>query len=215
MSELVERVGDLDLASASFTDLIADGLSFTIDGVSLVDKRNLLGVPHIITAITWQRIKPEVIAAAKKRNDDPPRGFVSIEATIASGELLDRAVKRGHCPNVSDVAGLLVDPNERVVYNDGSTGIRRQCAKLLHTAGMIRVATEITTDRGFDVPWTAWEWHGDQLVEHGSDDDGEAIYVPKHTRDRNGKQLTIFVPRGLAVSAYDNDYGEAETFYLR
>lgn len=211
MTELAIR-SSADVASATYAELVADRDNmFSIDGVSLVDKNDLLGVPHVITALTFQRPK------AAKKGEDVQRGFVSVEATVAGEDVLRRVVARKLCPNIDSVDSLLVDPNERIVYNDGSTGIRRQLVKLLHSFGIVNVGAAIATDAGFDEPYMGWVDIPDQhWTQQGTDDDGVAITVPRIETNHNGEPLRIHVRRGLYVSVYNNDYADdAKTYYLK
>lgn len=210
--EIRDNVFVPDVASASYADLtgIVDSV-ITIDGVSLIGKEHLIGVPHVITCITFQKIPPVAKDGTQKN------GFVSVEATIAGERELARAVARGRVIAnglaVTDVESLLIDPDERIVYNDGSTGVRRQLVKILDAIGLIRV--DGTTDRRFDRSWLEWEEAGEQWREQGTDDNDVAMVVPSFTHRADGRPLLINVPRGLYVSAYTNDHGESETFYLK
>lgn len=182
---------------------LSQGELYSLRGLTLMDKDELLGVPHIITAVTYQQ--------PRKMSEDKMRDFVSVEATLGDIEVLDNAIKRGWIPNVSSLADLKFEPGERVVYNDGSTGIRRQLTKMFHEIGAINVGGDYDEEgeRIYDRCWADWE----AFAEVRSMGDYE---VPTVTKNHKGNQLGISAKRGLYASTYSNDYAEdAVTYYLR
>lgn len=215
-------VSNIDVVTATYDELIASPAALlTVDSVGLLDeKESLAGVPHVITRATFWSIDEDQIKAANKAGLPTPRGYVSLEATVASEDKLARAVRRSLCP-VDKVEDLDVEPNERVIYNDGSTGIRRQVVVMLQLAGLIDVGGEATDteperDRRFDVPWTEWANAGTQWVRQGEDKDGNAIMVPSFAFGPGGNPLLIHVRRGLEVSTYENAWTDkGTTWYLK
>lgn len=190
----------------SFSELV--GLNtHVIDGFTEVLKDEMLGVPHAITGMTFWM---------PKRNQDGSlqRGFVSCECTIGDANMLEAALKRGWIPNKTSVDELLFSPNERVLYNDGSTGIRRQLVEILQNGKLLDVGGNGDRMR-FDKPWTEWASFT-QHTTQGTDKDGDDVIVPSFHETPEGNPLVIIVPRGLMKSSYSNDYtDDGVTYYLR
>lgn len=207
-NDLVRPAQTLDVNTARYTDLLEAQSFFAVESLGLIDTDVLDGVPFIITGITFQRI---VIAKDPSKQQ---RGYVSVEATIADERTLARCIGRGQIKTATEVAGLLFDPNERVIFNDGGTGIRRQLCMLLDRAELIRVGGDETDERRFDVPWTEFENVGEQWKASGTDDNDEPVMLPYITSDKFGSPLLIRVPRGTHSSKYNNEFGEGTTWYL-
>jgi len=189
---------DADVMSIAYSDVVDSGEFYQVPGFGLVeDKMLLIGVPHIIIGVTYQMPTPA-----------RPRGYVSLRGFIANAEKLAEARSRrwipGECP---------FSPEERIVYNDGSTGIRRQITELLDKWNLIDVGNddfEPSADCGskYDLPWTDWRSF-DQVEVQGEN------MVPGITKNHNGNLFTLNVARGLRVSEYSNDkVDDAKTFYL-
>lgn len=185
-------------------DLWAEAVSsatFVVDAPPVErDKNTLIGVPHVITSVTYRD-------GTKER----PRGYVSIEATIAPALALDNAIRRGWIPNVSSLDQLALEPGSNVVYNDGSTGIRRQLTEMFHNAGMCDVGGD-PKDRGarYDRSHTEWDSCKFEGTRHDSEYDVDVTY-PMFDQSPNGGRLLIVVKHGLRVSEYGED---SVTFYL-
>lgn len=174
-----EEISGSDLSWSEIMERTEDLV--TVSGNLLVSKQTLEAIPHVITSIRYQEYK----------ND---RGYVSIEATVADESTLFKAENR--------IPG--VNAEERVVYNDGSTGIRRQITKMLHTMGLIVVAGNVADDSAFDIGFLDWKTYPGR----------ESGDLPYFRRNPRGGPLLIWVRRGLQVSKYSNDHGDAETWYL-
>lgn len=196
-----ENSGELDYTNLSYSELLALE-SYRVAGAAIVDKAELLGVPLVITKATyWKPNKDQL-------------GMVSCEATIGDEAALMMAVSRRWVPNIESREQLKLKANERVVFNDGSTGIRRQVTQLFHNRGLINIGAmtpeEAETGRAFDRPWTEWE-----SFSQWTRQSEEIGMVPSIAKDHNDRPLVIRVDRGLSISAYTNEYGESETYYLR
>jgi hypothetical protein len=194
---------DADYAVMTYAEL--QGMEMMrVTGLTLMSKELLLGVPHIITRVTYWMPKKD------------QKGMVSVEATVADVETLEKAIRRGWVPNCEAVDQLRVDPNERVVYNDGGTGIRRQITVILDQLKLIDVGDEKNPlpDR-FDRPWPDWNEFAE--TRYQSMEIGQVPSFSRYTAgDGTEKPFLLQVPRGLYVSAYANEYSDdAETFYLR
>jgi hypothetical protein len=191
---------DADVMAIGYADLIDSGEFYAVPGFGLVDeKMTLCGVPHIIIGVTYQMCTPA-----------RPRGYVSLRGIIASEDKLDEARRRGWVPNNGEIA---FNPEERIIYNDGSTGIRRQVTELLHKWELIDVGNEEFTGNElypsrFDLPWTEWAAYS-QSEKQGENE------VPSFQTNHLGNLFALNVSRGLRVSEYSNDKADdARTFYL-
>lgn len=170
----------------SFAQL-REGATAVIQSAQLEkDKARLLGVPHIITRATY---RPGI----------EEKDYVSLEAVVADAGTLEYEIKRGRIANVSSLAELAVEPEERIVYNDGSTGIRRQFTHLLHNLGLIEVPNVGQDLAVFDTPYFDWQTITQVGLMNG-DNEGEKIEVPDFTLSPSGAPLAIVVGHGLRVS---------------
>jgi hypothetical protein len=209
MTDAVNQVSDQfpgQIHDLSFADLL--GLeSYAIPGFTELTKDELLGVPLIITGVTWWMSK------IRDRVTKEPRDFMSLEAKIGDEDMLLQALKRGWIPNTTSLDELRFSPDEWVVFSDGGTGIRRQVTELCHNEGLIDVGAPDVQDRTrFDRPWQQWERFTESRVQSA-----EIGKVPCVTKNRNGRQFVMRALRGLSVSAgYSNDYtDDGTTYYLR
>ncbi len=182
-----------------FADLI-DGATVIQSATLEQDKMSLIGVPMVITRVTY---RPR---AAKME-----RGYVSVEAVIGDVPHILQAVTRGWIPGVERIVDFPFSPEELIVFNDGSTGIRRQLTFLLHGAGELNIGkyketSRVGVDSAFDRDWSQWESFKTATIQKVNDAE---IEIP----DFQG--LQIFAPHGLRVSEYTADgVGDATTFYL-
>lgn len=182
--------------------------SISVVGFTPVAKEEMIGVPHFITRATYWTPR-------ENRDGTLQRGFVSVEATVGSADMLASAIRRKWIPGIERLEELRLEPEEQIVYNDGGTGIRRQLTEMFDHLGVIRVTDQPTTkgDRSiYDRPWP--EWHAiSQLRMQGEHKVPSIGAMPT----KNGKlqPLVIKVMRGLSRSDYDSDFGDATTFYLR
>lgn len=150
----------------------------------------LVGVPFIITRVTFRRgIKRNGYQAA----------YVSCEAVIApESELRKRRVNLDNLPFA---------PGGSVVFNDGSTGIYRQVVAYLRAAGFITLPDGPEEgESGVSIYDLApADWTAVNIGELGADSDGFTTY------DAN---IRLKCPRGLRLSTYTNDAGDAKTRYF-
>lgn len=196
----------LERTSDKYTDLralydpemdfrnLAQGIKsgYIARGYRLVSKSALVDVPHLILSVTYREgfLNP----AIKVKGD-----YVSVEAVVADKETLN-------LPQFKSVLGnrqLEVFPNETVVYNDGSTGVRRTITQLLDTTGIISVGGNKDKDaeRVYDRPYALWASGADRAI------DGI-------TSDHDGEPFKYLVPRGLRVSEYEWEGQPAATYYF-
>lgn len=166
------------------------------------DKMSLVGVPMVITRVTY---RPK---AAKTE-----RGFVSVEAVIADEDHIRQAVRRGWIPGVERFDEFPFTPEELVVFNDGSTGIRRQLTMMLHSAGVLDIgAFDAGDNSAFDRDWSEWESFATSTRQNlGEDAQGNTVQIDVP----DFPDLRIFAVHGLRVSNYTAaGVGDATTFYL-
>jgi hypothetical protein len=196
-----------------FDDLLELDSSWVIESNQLFSgdaKPYLLGIPFAITGLTFRPIPPT-------KAQPGPRDYVSVEAVLGSKRILERELRLGRIPNMESLEGLEsvgIEPDLRIVFNDGSTGVRRQLVMMLHTAGVIDAGGDKSMGGAqFDRWFGAWT-HVDQWTK---EPDGESTDgVPRITHTGSGKPLVIACKRGLRVSEYfSEDAGQdATTYYL-
>lgn len=166
------------------------------------DLLRLVGVPHIIHTVTY---RPGTLDANKVRGD-----YVSVEYIVAKQAQLDEAIKRGWIP--PDNLDKIPQAEERGVYNNSGTGIRRQLTHILWSKGLLVLdktnAPQSMSD--FDKRFQDWESF-DQATEM-NDDDGNKFPVPCFSREKDGRPLVIIPRHGLRVS-YMEQY-DTNVFYL-
>lgn len=186
---------DADLMNVNYAELNA-GETYKIPGWDLVDnKDHLMGVPFFIVGVTFQ------MPVADKARPAGERDYVSCRAIVGDKDALTEAEERGWIPGK-----LAFKPEERILFNDGSTGIRRDIVKILHSAGLIDVGHEDDPAR-FDNPWTMWKSFSQHAMQ------GENM-VPEFISNHRGNLFTIKARRGVRRSDYSNEYGDSSTYYL-
>lgn len=176
---------------------LAKSAKFISRGFRLVTKQDLVAIPHVIVGVTYREGFPRA---------DLPGDYVSVEAVIADANTLasypiqQQIRARGY--------DLTVYPQEAVVYNDSSTGIRRTFTELFHEIGIINVgAAASKNDNPFDKAFQHW-------------DDGAARASEGITVDQDGEPFRYLALRGLRRSDYEwqPPHGgpkvPATTFYL-
>jgi hypothetical protein len=161
----------------------------------------LEGVPFLITRMTFHP------GEAGKRE-----AFVSCEAALAPRPEMER--------RRVNLAMLPFDPGDLVVFNDGSTGIYRQCVAYLHARGFIALPDPVTTEGkgprwdekagemtyecSYDLPPARWE--SAHVGDFRYNLDGLAIYAVN---------VRVLAKRGIRISEYDNEWTQdGKTRYL-
>lgn len=194
----------------SFDDLDSSG-GFSIISHDLVDdekKTWLRGMYFIVTGVTY-------------RPGDFEGDYISCEAVLASEQKFNECLKRSQLaelnerfPNQEQTADMLpgwMYPEARVVFNDGSTGIRAQCTAMLAQAGLVSVPGNDWTKS-----FTEWDVRSN-IVNIHEKADGETTLTVNAPRE-----FSIKCFRGLRVSEYKYDAklgravdGEGQrTYYL-
>lgn len=164
------------------------------------DKEQLVGVPFIITKVFFRDGK--FLSHGEQMPDD----FVSIELVTApaSSPLWKKvARKRLAYPGIPEETE--VGPDEQIVINDSSTGIKRQVVQYLHAKKLVTVDEETPRDFG-DLSGSLGE---------SPFDANRATLLEGASAAEKGIPVRLKCPRGLRVSFYENDYTpEGRTFYL-
>jgi len=158
----------------------------------LVEKDDLIGVPHIIVGVTF---RPGFVDKATGVKGD----YVSVEAVVADQATLDLPPIRQGLPDT-----MKVFPNEPIVYNDGGTGIRRTIVQFFTDLGMVETGAGKADENPLDRPYSIWA--------KGSDEAESGL-----TMMPDGRPFRYVAARGLRKSEYQNEYtgGEtATTYYL-
>jgi hypothetical protein len=161
----------------------------------------LVGVPFLITRMTFHP------GDAGKRES-----YVSCEAQLAPRPEMER--------RRVNLSMLPFDPGELVVFNDGSTGVYRQCVAYLHAKGFIALPEPVVTEGkgarwdekagemiyvcSYDLPPSKWE--ATHVGDFRYSDTGEAIY---------SVNVRCLAKRGIRISEYANDdTKDGKTRYL-
>lgn len=169
-------------------------------GFKLVKKDALLGVPFVIIGATYREGMPR---------EGMPGDYVSLECVVADQETMNRYAV-AHPRRTALPQSEQAFPNEPVVFNDSSTGVRREFTKWLHDQGLIHVGEPREGSNRYDTPFQYWE-EGEDIAAKGIAiipwDEGEA------------RPLRYVVARGLTISEYTFELpsgakGDAETYYF-
>jgi hypothetical protein len=169
----------------------------------LFDK--LIGVPFLIT-----RLHSYPGKGLYERADGAKvgRDFFAIEIRLAP----ERVMKE-RLVNVENLRPF--EPDDLLVINDSSTGIRRQLVQYLWAVGAISLPEPITYqgalgESTFDLPVSEWT----DVLKGGIrfDTSGRPIYEVDFKLDLGGN---LIAKRGIRISEYHNDYtDEGKTRYL-
>lgn len=162
------------------------------------EKLRLIGVPHVVTRITFHS------------DFKFPKGYATFHGNIAPEPYVQEAVKRGWIPDVSTVTELMYRPGESIKYNDGSTGLRRQAVRILHNAGLIDIGS-VETDADYDRSWEEWAAFS-QTSQENAKDGINKIDIPDITLAPDGRPFALLVRHGLRAS-YMEEWG-TNVFYF-
>ncbi len=169
-------------------------------GYTLVDKEMLSGVPLVVIGVTYREGYPNP-------KTDLIGDYVSVEAVCGGPADLSRNIRMGLLKEEE----LRIDPNQLVVFNDGSTGIRRQLTGLLHDKGMINVGPEPEKADGFsnrfDRPYQYWI-DGETMAQSVTD---KSI---SFSAEPTGEAIRYVFYNGLRRSDYEYMDRPATTWYF-
>lgn len=158
-------------------------------GFRLIENKDwLIGVPMIFIGATYRPGFPR---------DGAEGDYVSIEAVVADKDTLASFPIQAQLPSE-----MKVWANEPIVFNDGSTGIRRQMTEVFQSAGLIDVGKPRNKDENpFDRPYQKWA-SGAELATTGI------------VASTTGEKFRFVAPRGLRRSDYEWNDKPATTFYI-
>jgi hypothetical protein len=167
-------------------------------GADLLDGVDLRGVPFVVTSATF-RIGD---ALSLVTNEIPY--YVSLEIVAGDDAAFAQAKRRKRITDQCPVA-----PGERLVFNEGGTGVYRQVVGLMEQLGWIHLPEGpeggAYGESRLDTSPEKWEILSDS-VSHTVGPSG------KHTFSAN---IRIFAERGIRVSEYENKFTkEGVTRYL-
>jgi hypothetical protein len=171
------------------------------------DKEMLVGVPFIITKVFFRDGK------FLRAGESMPADFVSVEIVTAPAHSpLWRKVerKRASYPGIPEETEI--GPDEQIVINDSSTGIKRQVVQYLHAKKLITVGDP---DKNFDetVPRDYSDLSG--VLGTSPFDADRVTLLEGSSAAEKGISVRLKCPRGMRVSTYENDFTpEGKTFYL-
>lgn len=165
---------------------------------------DLVGVPFMLTAIAF---RPGVM------RDKVRQAYVSCEVLI--GPKMDlRHINNlrasSELNRLTDLDGLAFGPGDHVVFNDGSTGVYRQCVQYLTAKGYIQLAPPVIEAgvygvSSFDQPPEQWA----NIIR------GNEYQKDGFTGYSTGLAPALYCPRGLRLSLYSNEYTQTgRTRYL-
>jgi hypothetical protein len=187
-------------AGESYAELVATAA--VMPGGELIAGDHLIGVPFVVTAMTFR--SGDFMDAATKQYGS----YVSVEIMTGDEKAFARALKRNRitveCP---------VEPEEMLVFNEGGTGVYRQCVATWEDAGYMTLDEDVTSikegKRGesrYDVPLRHWIIPGTSPVNDYFDSEGNPVF---------SAPIRLSCPRGLRVSEYENEYTkEGRSRYL-
>lgn len=165
------------------------------------NKMELVGVPFVVTKVYFRD------GEYRRPGEAFPDDFVSLEVVTAPEEAYDKLVPRNRRRFAEDGVPLEseIGPNELVVINDSSTGIKRQITWYLHSHGYINVDSSIPPD--FEV--LSGGMGQNPLDGFRSGWEFGAAEAEK------GIEIRLLVKKGLRLSRYSNDYAaDVTTYYL-
>lgn len=190
MTELDTREGLPEpWTGGSWGDLA--GTADEVQGADLEKGGQLIGVPMCL------------IRADFREGDFFQNGiqgwYVSLETIIGPQADIDRAYKRGRIPD--DIA--VPEPGERLVFNEGGTGVYRQIVEYLEGKGLIRIDSDLGKTGGmgesrYDILPPEWSVREDiqaDVLRIGPDGT-KSVSFP----------LRLLCPRGLRQSEYENEH---------
>lgn len=165
---------------------------------------DLVGIPFVLTALTFR---------AGVLREKVRQAYVSCEVVIGPNldlRLINTRRESSRLPRVTDIDALAFGPGSHVVFNDGSTGVYRQCIKYLAAKGYIQLKSPVVEagaygESSFDQPPSGWA-----KIERGEPTDTEGF-----TGYAVSLAPVLYCPRGLRLSLYENDYTQTgKTRYI-
>lgn len=178
----------------SFADMVRG--ADTAEGGDLLKsdaKEGLVGVPFLIYRVTYRD--------GVKQKDGTLQNYISFDIITADKDTFEK--RKAFIPATNQFG-----PDERLVFNDGSTGLARQMTAYLHEKGIINVG-EVTKEGGPMGESSYDRYRKDWISPKGAPRlDGSESDVEVYCR--------LYLPRGLRVSEYEAEATgqDARTFYF-
>ena len=165
--------------------------AITTGGADLLSGDDLRGVPFVITGVTLRQ--SDFMNPVTKTSPY----YVSLELVAGDEAAFAKALKRRR---ITD--GCTVDPGERLVFNEGGTGVYRQVVGLMEKLGWITLPKGpeggAYGESRLDTPPGDWEYSNAATgVEVRFAPDGSAVVTAP---------LRVYCERGIRVSEFENDY---------
>lgn len=202
-----QRMAD---AEATYRALLEQ--SVVVDGHDLAEKEALIGVPFIVTAVVYRDGVPGK-AVVDGKLTTVPTNYVSAEIMIGTRQDILVAMQR---KRITPEQAERITPLEKLVINDGSTGIMRQLTAYLVSREVISVPDGpeggSTGESRYDVYRASWVDSMVSLYEPGTNNP-----LPSVRFDLTGWGAVappLHCPRGLRRSDYDAGGQTATTYYL-
>jgi hypothetical protein len=174
--------------------------AITTKGADLLSGADLKGVPFVITGVTFRQ--SDFMNPVTKTNPY----YVSLELVTGDESAFAKARKRKRIDET-----CTVDPGERLVFNEGGTGVYRQIVGLMEGLGWITLPEgpeggaygesrlDTTPDQWVFTP----AYTG---LETRFTPDGETVVTAP---------VRVYCERGIRISEYENDYTkDGKTRYL-
>lgn len=219
MSEIdVRSTGIVVPAQRSYFDDLIENAAVRDSGVLVLTGQEafLIGCPLVVKGVT---IRPSEIKNAVTGKHGT---YVSLELVIGN----ERAMTSVRFTPAPDFPW---EPEESIILNDGSTGLKRQVLSYLQANNAIDVrnGSEKAVVAGGKIGISYFdrlptEWNGIDVenipgVECNITSDTEfSVYIPLDGNGSDGSGIRpIFARRGLRVSEYANEYTQSgETYYF-
>jgi len=187
-AQVAQEIETYNPALHSWADLRAE--SDEVLGYDLAKDALLDALERIPFMVTRVQSRPGAVHRDTS-GADKQYAYFSLECRIAPEEdLLRRRI---------DLATMPFRPDDHVVFNDGSTGIKRQVMAYLQAKGFIELPDGSVGGKFgesiYDLP--PGDWSDVKVGELIFDENGFANY---------SANLRLFVPRGLRISTYNSDF---------
>lgn len=198
-------LGAFDVNVHDWNTLQAEAID--LGGADLLDKDfidYLVKVPHTIVKVCFYQGK-----ALKNGHDG---AFCTPTAMIAPEDVLAKKFKGNE--KCSNWTGLPFDPEDIVVYNDGSTGLYRQVVKCLHNSGYIQLPDPVIEGGGSGE--STYDLHPGKWAGITGDRTRARELPRKEDNSWGGLEFNIRIsaPRGIRYSEYDGPDGPTRTRYI-
>lgn len=185
-----------------------------VEGHDLTDQEALIGVPFIITALTYRDGIPRRETRDGKKVEIRTN-YVTLEIVVGTQLDLNVALSR---KRITKDQYERLTPLEPLVFNDGSTGICRQVTAYLHKSGVITVPEGPeggpAGESRYDTYRANWISSIVPSIVPLTDDLDHVPPVRFDLSDPETIARPLVCPRGLRRSDYDAAGQQSTTFYL-